>query len=138
MNMIHDEYNLRTHVLNGARWTDEEAVVYPQLGSTEVWELTNRTMHTHPIHLHLVTFEVLGRGPDGTEPPRPDERGEKDVVRVDPGETVRIVVRFRDFAGRYPWHCHVLEHEDHEMMLPFEVVKGESEHENGKGRGNSG
>ena len=65
---------------------------------------------------------MLGRGPDGTAPPLPNERGPKDVVRVDPGETVRIKVTFGDYPGRYPFHCHILEHEEHDMMRPFEVV----------------
>jgi spore coat protein A len=69
---------------------------------------------------------VIGRGPDGTEPPAPNERGPKDVVRVDPGETVRIITKFGDFTGQYPWHCHILEHEEQAMMRPFEVVAGNS------------
>jgi laccase len=121
------EDGVALNLLNNSRMFDEDAVVKPQLGTTEVWELENRTGHTHPIHLHLVGFEVLGRGPDGTEEPDPNERGEKDVVRVDPDETVRIITKFGDFAGRYPWHCHVLEHEDHDMMLPFEVVSEDSD-----------
>lgn len=83
-------------------------------------------MHTHPIHLHLVEFRVIGRRPDGTAPPAPNERGPKDVVRVDPGETVGIITKFGDFTGRYPWHCHILEHEEQSMMRPFEVVAGNS------------
>ncbi|XVH33067.1 multicopper oxidase domain-containing protein (plasmid) [Haloferacaceae archaeon DSL9] len=131
------EDGMAVNLLNNTRGHDEDAVVKPQLGTTEIWELENNTGHTHPIHLHLVGFEVIGRGEDGTAPPDPNERGEKDVVRVDPNETVRIVTRFGDFAGRYPWHCHMLEHEDHDMMLPFEVVRGNSGG-NGDGPGNGG
>jgi len=127
------EDGLTTHVLNGKTFSDEGVDATPQLGTTEVWELENNTMHTHPIHLHLVEFRVLGRGPDGTEDPAPNERGPKDVVRVDPGETVRIITKFGDFTGRYPWHCHVLEHEEQAMMRPFEVVAGDS-----GGRGKDG
>ena len=100
----------------------------------EVWELENNTMHTHSIHLHLVQFRVVERGPDGTEDPLPNERGGKDTVRVNPGETVRIAVRFEDNTGQFPCHCHILEHEDHEMMRPFKVV--DSDGGNGKGNGN--
>ena len=114
------------HVLNGKTSYEGGDYAQPQLGSTEVWELENTGHHSHPIHLHLVDFEVIGRGEDGTEPPAPNERGPKDTVRVDPGETVRIVTRFDGFAGKYMWHCHVLEHEDHAMMRPFEVVRGNS------------
>ena len=125
MEMVQDEHGLNTHLLNGRGFHDE-TVIKPQLGTTEIWELTNDTMHTHPIHLHLVEFEVIGRGPDGTHEPDPNERVGKDTVRVDPGETVRIAVQFGDFAGQFPWHCHIVEHEDHKMMRPFEVVKGNS------------
>jgi spore coat protein A len=116
-----------THVLNGKTFEDEGDHATPQLGTTEVWEFHNETMHTHPIHVHLVEFRVVGRGEDGTHPPAPNERGPKDVVRVDPGETVRIVTQFGDFTGQYPWHCHVLEHEERGMMRPFEVVTGDAE-----------
>ena len=122
---------LRTHVLNGKTFDAEGVDAKPQLGTTEVWELENNSMHTHPIHLHLVTFRVIGRGPDGTDDPHPNERGLKDVVRVNPGETVRIAVQFGDFTGTYPWHCHILEHEDQSMMRPFEVVAGNAD---GRGR----
>ena len=54
--------------------------------------------------------------------PEPYEAGWKDVVRCPPGEVTRIIMRFGDFAGRYVWHCHILEHEDNEMMRPFDVV----------------
>lgn len=69
---------------------------------------------------------MIGRGPDGTDAPAPNERVGKDAVRVDPDETVRIAVQFGDFAGQYPWHCRILEHEDHKMMRPFEVVTGDA------------
>jgi spore coat protein A len=125
MTMTRDEHGLPLHLLNNRRFGDETRVE-PQLGTTEIWAVENTTVHTHPLHLHLVQFEVLGRGPDGTEAPAPNEVG-KDTVRVNPGETVRILVTFSDFAGQFPWHCHVLEHEDHEMMRPFEVVRGSSD-----------
>ncbi len=128
--------DLPVNLLNNTRGHDEDAVVKPQLGTTEIWELENNTGHTHPIHLHLVGFEILGRGPDGTDDPGPNELGEKDVVRVDPDETVRIITQFGDFSGRYPWHCHILEHEDHDMMLPFEVVRGKSHNKGKNGRSN--
>lgn len=121
------ENGLTTHVLNGKTFSDEGVDAKPQLGTTEVWEFENNTMHTHPIHLHLVEFRVIGRGPDGTEDPSPNERGPKDVVRVDPDETVRIITKFGDFTGKYPWHCHILEHEEQAMMRPFEVVTGNSD-----------
>jgi spore coat protein A, manganese oxidase len=55
-------------------------------------------------------------------PPDPSEAGWKDTVRANPGTVTRIIVRFEGYAGRYVWHCHILEHEDNEMMRPYEVV----------------
>jgi spore coat protein A len=123
---------LDTHLLGeeggragGEHWNDP-VLTKPQIGTTEVWEITNNTPDSHPIHLHLVDFQVIGRGPDGTEPPEPTERGNKDTVNVYGGETVRIISRFGEFSGRYVWHCHILEHEDQEMMRPYEVIQGNS------------
>jgi spore coat protein A len=129
---------LPTHVLNGKTFHEdpaEDEYPEPQLGTTEVWELQNDTMHTHPIHVHLVDFEVIGRGEDGTEDPLPNERGPKDVVRVNPGETVRIITKFGDFTGTFPWHCHILEHEEVAMMRPSEVVSGNSDGGTADGEG---
>jgi spore coat protein A len=89
---------LPTHVLNGKTFHEdpaEDEYPEPQLGTTEVWELQNDTMHTHPIHVHLVDFEVIGRGEDGTEDPLPNERGPKDVVR---GTTARPSASSRSSA----------------------------------------
>ncbi len=92
----------------------------PIEGDIEVWELHNLTVDAHPIHVHLVMFQVIGRGPGGTEPPMPWETGWKDTVIAYPGEITRIKARF-DIAGLYVWHCHILEHEDNEMMRPYRV-----------------
>jgi spore coat protein A len=111
----------------------------PVLGTTEIWTLVNLTDDTHPIHLHLVRFQILDRrrfdflaykrtgklvftGP--AIAPEPQEMGWKDTVRADVLMITRIIVRFEGYTGRYVWHCHVLEHEDNEMMRPFEVVAG--------------
>src|SRR5579863_7891490 len=125
-------------LLNGARW-HEPVTERPLLDSIEIWSLVNLTEDTHPIHLHLVRFLVLDRQTfDADEyltsgkmnyvgkpvPPEAGEAGWKDTVRADPGLVTRIIVRFEGYAGRYVWHCHILEHEDNEMMRPFEVVKG--------------
>ncbi|WBB77867.1 multicopper oxidase [Micromonospora sp. WMMD882] len=92
----------------------------PTLGATEIWEFHNPTEDAHPVHLHQSTFEVLGRGVDGARPPGPGELGRKDTVLAYPGDVTRLRVRF-DLPGRYVWHCHILEHEDNEMMRPFQV-----------------
>jgi len=95
----------------------------PILGSTEIWEIHNLTMDAHPIHLHLVQFEVLDRTPFGgaTMPPEVWETGFKDTVIAYPGEVTRVKAMF-DWLGLYVWHCHIIEHEDNEMMRPYEVV----------------
>ena len=94
----------------------------PALGSTEMWELYNFTEDAHPIHVHLVAFEVVSRRTlDGVaRPPEPWESGLKDTVIAYPGEITSLRAKF-DLAGRYVWHCHILEHEDNEMMRPYEV-----------------
>jgi spore coat protein A, manganese oxidase len=109
----------------------------PVLNTTEIWELVNLTDDSHPIHLHLVRFQILDRrrfdtfeyqskgtlrftGP--AQPATPEESGWKDTVRADPGMVTRIIIPFEGYPGRYVWHCHILEHEDNEMMRPYEVV----------------
>jgi spore coat protein A, manganese oxidase len=125
-------------LLNGTHW-HMPVTEKPVLNSTEIWSFINLTDDSHPIHLHLVRFQILDRRPFDlnvyqrtqkvvyTGPPlelAPDERGWKDTVRVDPMTVARIIVRFGGYTGRYVWHCHMLEHEDNEMMRPYEVVAG--------------
>lgn len=123
-------------LLNDALWHDPVTET-PRLNTTEIWSLVNVTDDSHPIHLHLVRFQVLDRRPfdvftylnerklvytaDAILPDE-NERGWKDTVRADPGVVTRIIVHFEGFAGRYVWHCHVLEHEDYEMMRPYDVL----------------
>lgn len=92
----------------------------PGLNATEEWEINNLTVDSHPIHLHLVKFQVVGRGlPGGAlNPSLPNEQGWKDTVIAYPGEVTRIVAKF-DIPGLYVWHCHIVEHEDNEMMRPM-------------------
>jgi len=97
----------------------------PTVGDTEVWEIYNFTADAHPIHLHLVRFEVLGRAPiPGFVPVntvlQPWETGFKDTVISYPGEITRVKAKF-DIVGLYVWHCHIVEHEDNEMMRPYVV-----------------
>jgi FtsP/CotA-like multicopper oxidase with cupredoxin domain len=92
----------------------------PTLGSTETWELWNWSADAHPIHLHLVKFEVVNREIIGgaVRAPEPWEAGWKDTVIAYPGEVTRVKALF-DVAGLYVWHCHILSHEDNEMMVPY-------------------
>ncbi|MFG2061773.1 multicopper oxidase [Micromonospora sp. NPDC048871] len=99
------------------RW-DDPITENPTLNSTEIWELDNRTMDAHPIHVHEIQFQVVGRGADGNQPPSAQESGFLDTVIALPGEITRIKAFF-DLPGRYVWHCHILEHEDNEMMRPY-------------------
>lgn len=125
------------HVLDGKRWHDPVSEK-PKLDTTEIWEFVNTTDDTHPIHLHLVRFQVLNRqaydvdkwlygnkivflGPPVD--PDPNEMGWKDTVRCTPGMITRIICKFEGYPGRYVWHCHILEHEDNEMMRPYEVIR---------------
>jgi FtsP/CotA-like multicopper oxidase with cupredoxin domain len=96
----------------------------PTLGSTETWEMYNFTVDAHPIHLHLVRFEVVDReviGVPGVMPPQPWETGFKDTVIAYPGQITRVKALF-DIPGLYVWHCHIVEHEDNEMMRPYVVA----------------
>jgi spore coat protein A len=99
----------------------------PDFNAIETWEIHNFTADAHPIHLHLVRFEVLGREPfeggtslAGSNDPLPAETGYKDTVLAYPGEITRVKARF-DRRGLYVWHCHIVEHEDNEMMRPYHV-----------------
>jgi FtsP/CotA-like multicopper oxidase with cupredoxin domain len=103
----------------------------PLLGATEEWTIYNFTADAHPIHLHLVRFEVLGRealdgGPSvaGSNAPLPWETGYKDTVISYPGEITTVKALF-DIEGLYVWHCHIVEHEDNEMMRPYFVGEGD-------------
>jgi spore coat protein A len=113
----------------------------PLLGTTEIWELVNLTDDVHPIHLHMVKFQILDRRRfDGFEymtagtlryigpamAPDANEMGWKDTVRVNAKTVTRIIVPFEGYPGRYVWHCHILEHEDNEMMRPYEVLSARS------------
>jgi FtsP/CotA-like multicopper oxidase with cupredoxin domain len=107
----------------------------PAVGATEVWEFYNATADAHPMHIHEVLFEVVDRQAleveeethrvrimPGSEPraPEPWEAGWKDTVTAYPGEVTRVKMKFEQ-AGQYVWHCHIVSHEDNEMMRPYRV-----------------
>jgi len=99
----------------------------PAAGATENWEIYNLTVDAHPIHIHLVQFkvisrEVIGGGTSiaGQNTPLPWETGFKDTVTAYPGEKTVVRARF-DLQGLYVWHCHIVEHEDNEMMRPYAI-----------------
>ncbi len=134
----------------GSKAWFEPVTENPMLNDVEVWEVYNATPDAHPIHLHLVSFQIINREDftgnvipkpqiqhDGTtgeggilqltgllnnaQPPAPNEKGWKDTAVMPPGKVTRVIAKF-DRAGLYVWHCHILSHEDHEMMRPYQVM----------------
>jgi FtsP/CotA-like multicopper oxidase with cupredoxin domain len=131
---------------------EDTVTFFPTLGQWEVWQFINLTGDTHPMHIHLNPFHLLARRaitvnvPEGGIEERettatvhigqdPDddldhavdanERGLNDTVRVNPNELVELAVRFETFSGRYMYHCHILEHEDRDMMRPIVIMPAE-------------
>jgi len=106
--------------------------------SVEMWEIYNETPDAHPIHLHMVHMQLVNRQKfsasvdmetgkpfnirlqGSPQLPAADEAGWKDTYIMNPGEVTRVIATF-DLAGMYVWHCHILSHEDHEMMRPYFV-----------------
>jgi FtsP/CotA-like multicopper oxidase with cupredoxin domain len=115
--------------INDTTWDDvvksnyEHVFANPQRNDIEIWDVTNESGGWfHPLHIHLVDFKVLSRTISGvSQPPRPEEKGPKDVVYVGENETVRLLMRFEHEDGRYMIHCHNLSHEDHDMMFQYMV-----------------
>jgi FtsP/CotA-like multicopper oxidase with cupredoxin domain len=117
-------------------WADEVSE-NPAMGATEVWEFFNLSADAHPMHIHEVTFEVVNREglvldeeseeplqpvqlTGDVRPAEPWETGFKDTVIAYPGEVTRVRAKF-DTAGQFVWHCHIVEHEDNEMMRPYRI-----------------
>ena len=116
-----------THLM----WS-EAVTENPAVGATEIWEFYNTTADAHPMHIHEVVFQVVDRQPftagdDGDpvtlgagRPPEPTEAGWKDTVIAYPGEVTRVRMQFAK-PGQFVWHCHIVEHEDNEMMRPYRI-----------------
>ena len=114
----------------------DEVTENPRVGDTEIWEFYNTTGDAHPMHVHEVVFEVLNRealvlDADGNpevpfrpcgarRPPEAWETGLKDTVTAYPGEVTRVKATFAT-RGTFVWHCHIVEHEDNEMMRPYRI-----------------
>jgi spore coat protein A len=123
---------------------DDPVTETPKLGSLEKWRFINTTDDAHPMHLHLVQFQILERQGFNTaaftqgrlelvgnpRPPAPGEAGWKDTAVVTPSDVLTILVRFEGYTGRYVFHCHMLEHEDNDMMRPYEVIAAGSSSQN--------
>jgi len=136
-------------VVNGQTWEDviksgyKKTVANPKVGATEIWTLENSSGGWfHPVHIHLIDFKILSRSGGDVSGVQPYEKGPKDVVYVGEGEKVKVIMKFDDErarkrdalenpgdplpprTGRYMMHCHNLVHEDHDMMVQFEVGTG--------------
>jgi spore coat protein A, manganese oxidase len=133
---MHPKTHVMMMLLDGKYWHDPVSE-NPVLGSIEIWNLVNTTQDLHPIHLHLVRFQLLERRAFDVDdflnynkfhyvgepaPPEPGETGWKDTIQVHPETVTRIIIPFKGYPGRYLWHCHLLEHAANEMMRPFEVL----------------
>ncbi|HEY6912621.1 MAG TPA: multicopper oxidase domain-containing protein, partial [Myxococcales bacterium] len=120
----------------------------PRIGATEIWQIANLTADTHPIHFHLVNLQIISRQPFAVNSytgvpnlqgapvaPLPYETGWKETIRMNPGEVINVIAKFalpptpqfvtptspRTGGFEYVWHCHILEHEEHDMMRPMVV-----------------
>lgn len=140
-----DQFNVDSFGMN---YMDTPSEVV-HAGETQVWDVYNNTGDTHPIHFHLVNVQVVGRAPFTTvgvpgaafAPPDANEMGWKETVRMNPGTVTRVIMKFVlpsvPFAvpnsprlasaygmngAEYVWHCHILEHEEHDMMRPLVVL----------------
>jgi FtsP/CotA-like multicopper oxidase with cupredoxin domain len=127
------EGNPAVAAAGSARLWSDDLTENPEVGAVETWELYNLTGDAHPMHIHEVAFQVMGRQAlqvdDATGvvrlagapmAPGATETGYKDVVIAYPGQVVRVRMRFAR-AGQFTWHCHIVEHEDNEMMRPLRV-----------------
>jgi hypothetical protein len=109
--------------INGRNFNPARSDAFPVLGTTETWQITNRSAVSHVMHMHHTDWYMLSR--NGRRP-NPWEDCLKDTFFVDPGETILVAAHFSDFTGKYVIHCHMLDHEDHGLMTQFEVVADES------------
>lgn len=109
-----------TWLINGRTFNPARAEAFPVLGTTETWEIVNRTSVAHMMHMHHTDWYLLAR--DGRPPP-PWEDCLKETFFLYPGERILVAGRFSDYTGKFVIHCHMLDHEDHGLMSQFEVVR---------------
>ncbi len=140
--VVHREFTLRLATVDTCgidTWLIDDLMFdditdFPRIDTIETWSFANASAISHPFHIHLVQFQVLDRQaftlngstvvPEGPLlPPDPTEMDcWKDTVQCPPNQITRVIAKFEGFAGTYPMHCHILEHEDHEMMRQFTVL----------------
>jgi FtsP/CotA-like multicopper oxidase with cupredoxin domain len=105
-------------VVNGKVFDVEQPAIVVRKGTAEIWTLKGKGSWHHPVHIHMEEGRILSRN---GRPPAAHEAGRKDVFVLNPADELRIFMRFRDFTGKYMMHCHNTVHEDHAMMLRFDV-----------------
>ena len=131
-----DQYGRSLFLLDKKMW-DDPISENPRLGSIEIWNFINTNDDDHPIHVHLVQFQIIERRAFDVDNykktkqvrftgprihPEPCERGWKDTARCPPGHITSVIIPFFPYTGQYVWHCHMLEHEDYEMMRPYRIL----------------
>lgn len=133
-----DRFGRVVHLLNGHMWHEPTTEIV-ECDTIEVWHFVNNFNFPHAMHIHLIHFEVIGRksladakfdddgnyvfDPDSLTPPLEFEKGLKDTVRATPEEVTTVAMHFKGHTGDYVWHCHVLEHEDNDMMRPLKIIE---------------
>lgn len=137
-----DKYQRPLFMLNNSGFMDRTSEE-PVAGEVEIWRIINSGLGVHPINIHQIQFQILDRTPFDAdlynqtgqlvltgppELPPAYERGWKDTVKTFPGFVTRLTMRFGPYTGRYVYHCHILEHEDHDMMRPLKVLPEKCEH----------
>jgi FtsP/CotA-like multicopper oxidase with cupredoxin domain len=116
------DYLNGTWLVNGKLFDNSRPDAQIPLGSAEIWTFRNEgTQWSHPIHIHMEEFQILSI--NGVAPgPGDVNLARKDTVLLAPNAEVKVYMRFRDFMGKYVMHCHNVVHEDHAMMIRFDVV----------------
>lgn len=133
-----DDFGRVAHLLNDKMW-HEPVTEIVKSDTIEIWHFVNHFEFPHSMHVHLVNFEIIGRkpftdadfdkhgnykfAPESLTPPLNYERGLKDTVRTTPSEVTTVAMHFKEHIGDYVWHCHVLEHEDNDMMRPLKIIE---------------
>lgn len=133
-----DSFGRTFHLLNNKMWHEPTTEIVKK-DTIEIWHFVNDFDFPHSMHIHLIHFQVLGRKaftnadfdrngnyifkPANLTPPFEYERGLKDTVSTIPGEVTSVVMHFKDHVGDYVWICHILEHEDNDMMRPLKVIE---------------
>jgi FtsP/CotA-like multicopper oxidase with cupredoxin domain len=113
------DHDNRRWEINGRPFDPQRIDIRPKQGSTELWTFRNLSSVAHPMHVHLVRFQIVSRSNLAVSP---GELGWKDTVRVDPSRNVSVAMTFEKFTGRYMYHCHNLAHENHSMMGQMKIV----------------